>query len=83
VLVSGFEPVTREELTDEKLVAGELRALRTEMRSWFQTLISRLDRYEERITSLELHRVDANERLNRHEYRITAIEAVTTRKDKP
>jgi hypothetical protein len=83
VLVSDYVPITPADVTDEKLVAGELRALRTEMRSWFQTLIGRLDRYEERITSLELHRVDANERLNRHEYRITAIEAVTTRKEKP
>jgi hypothetical protein len=70
-----FEPATRDDLTDEKLVAGELRALRNEMRSWFELMIGRLDRYEDRIRSLEMHRLDANERLDRHEHRIAAIEA--------
>jgi len=69
--------LTTDDVTDEKLVAGELRALRTEMRSWFEILISRLDRYEERITSLELHRTDANERFTRHEHRLAALEAVS------
>ncbi len=68
-----------DDVTDEKLVAGELRALRTEMRSWFEILISRLDRYEERITSLELHRTDVNERFARHEIRLAAIEAVVSK----
>lgn len=70
-----FEPVRIGDVTDEKLAAGELRALRAEMRSWFELLIGRLDRYEERIAVLELHKSDANDRLNRHEIRIAALEA--------
>jgi hypothetical protein len=78
-----FKPITREEVTDGSLVAGELRALRTEMRDWFLMLIGRLDRTDERIASLELHRTDANDRLTRHEHRIAAIEAAATKKEKP
>ncbi len=78
--MSEFKPLTRDDLEDGKLVAGELRALRVEMRDWFSILISRLDRYEERIATLELHRIDANERLNSHDQRIAAIEAAVTRK---
>jgi hypothetical protein len=76
-----FEPVTAADVTDEKLAAGELRALRAEMRKWFELLIMRLDRYEGRITTLEMHRVDANERLSSHEIRIAALEAAV--KNKP
>jgi hypothetical protein len=78
-----FKPATAADVTDEKLVAGELRLLRTEMRDWFVMLIGRLDRTDERIASLELHRTDANERLARHEHRIAAIEAAATKKETP
>lgn len=77
-----FDPVTHEDVTDEKLVAGELRAFRVEVRAYFERLLLRLDRFDDRITSLEMHRVDANARLGRgeariddHESRIAALEA--------
>jgi hypothetical protein len=73
--MSEFKPSTPADVTDEKLVAGELRALRTEMRSWFEILISRLDRYEDRIASLEMHRTDTHARLDRHDHRIASLEA--------
>jgi hypothetical protein len=74
-MTDGFDPVTREDVTDEALVAGELRALRNEMRSWFELMLNRLDRYEQRIHSLEIRSVDDHERLLRHEHRIAALEA--------
>ena len=74
-----FEPVTRDELTDGSLVAGELRAFRAEVRLYFERLIMRLDRFEGRITSLEMHRTDANARLDQHEHRIAALEAALTK----
>jgi len=70
-----YQPVTAAEVTDEKLVAGELRAFRAEVRLYFERLIMRLDRFEGRITSLEVHRTDANARLDQHEHRIAALEA--------
>lgn len=70
-----YKPVTAADVTDERLAAGELRALRVEMRSWFELLIGRLDRYEERITALEMHKADASDRLDGHERRLTSIEA--------
>ncbi len=75
-----YVPVRPEDLTDEKLVAGEVRALRTEMRDWFGLLISRSDRYDARISALELHRSDVNDRLDRHNHRLAALEAAVIRK---
>jgi hypothetical protein len=75
-----FSPVAPFDLSDDKLVAGELRALRTEMRSWFEILINRLERYDERIAVLEVHRSDANERLSRHDRRLAALEAAAATK---
>lgn len=57
-----FKPVTRDDVTDEKLVAGELRALRNEMRAYFDIVLGRLESY--------------SQRLDRHEERIAALEAV-------
>jgi hypothetical protein len=78
--VSEYRAITGDDVTDEKLAAGEIRALRAEMRQWFELLIMRLDRYETRVTSLEMHRIDANDRLSSHEIRIAALEAAVTSK---
>lgn len=75
-----FKPSRAGELTDDHLAAGELRALRVEMRSWFEIVLGRFDRYEDRISVLEQHRADANERLDRHEQRLAALEAAVNRK---
>lgn len=76
----GFQPSPVGSLTDDNLAAGELRALRVEMRSWFELMLNRLDRYEGRIATLEQHRVDANERIDRHEQRLAALEAAVNNK---
>lgn len=73
------KPVTRDDVEDGKLVAGELRAFRAEVRMYFERLLLRLEQFDARVTSLELHRVDANERLDRHEHRIAALEAALTK----
>lgn len=73
-----FQPVTRDDVTDEKLVAGEVRALRTEMRLYFERMLLKLDTFDARIGLLEEHRIDANARLADHEHRIAALEAAVT-----
>lgn len=82
-----FEPVTREEVTDERLVAGELRAMRREMKTGFELVLERLDRFHERIAILEMHKTDANDRHDRHEHkladheqRLAALEAADKEK---
>jgi septal ring factor EnvC (AmiA/AmiB activator) len=84
-----FEPVAAGALTDDRLVAGELRALRREMAMGFELVLARLDRYEGRIGDLEMHRTDANQRHERHERqladhetRIAALEAALSAKHK-
>jgi hypothetical protein len=74
-----FQPVTRDDVTDDALVAGELRALRNEMRGWFELMLKRLDRYEQRIHSLEVRSVDDHERLMNHEHRLAALEAAKSK----
>jgi hypothetical protein len=81
-----FEPVTREDVTDGALVAGQLRALRVEMKTGFELVLERFDRFSERIAALEMHRADANARLDRHEHaladheqRLAALEAAATK----
>ena len=74
-----YRSVTPAEVTDDRLVAGELRAFRAEVQLYFERLFLRIDGFERRIGSLELHRVDANERLDRHEFRIAALEAALSK----
>lgn len=71
-----YKPVTRDDVTDDKLAVGEVRALRAEMRLWFELVLGRFDRTEGRIAALEQHRGDANGRLDDHEQRLAALEAV-------
>jgi len=74
-----YQPVTAAEVTDEKLVAGELRAFRAEVRTYFERLLLKLDTFDARIGLLEEHRIDANARLTDHENRIAALEAALTK----
>jgi hypothetical protein len=64
-----FKPVTAADMTDEKLVAGELRAMRVEIRTYFELMLGRLD--------------STKQQLAQHEDRIAALEAVVFSKEPP
>lgn len=70
----GYKPVTADDVTDEKLVPGEMRALQREVRAGFQLLESRLttimdrfaarqDDHDARIGQLERGHRDTAQRL--------------------
>lgn len=66
----GFEPVAREDVTDERLVAGHLRALQREVRDGFDAIgraLTALTRIDERLVVI----ID---RQNDFERRLTALE---------
>lgn len=80
-LHDGFTPVAADELTDEKLVAGQLRALQREVRDGFELvtnkLLTNLERLNDRIddvmsrlSSLERYRVELDARLDSIEARL-------------
>lgn len=75
----GFKPVTADDVTDEKLVAGQLRELQREVRSGFELITTRLetmmDRFAERQED-HAHRIDQLERDRaRTDQRLAALEA--------
>jgi hypothetical protein len=77
-----YKPITRDDVADPGLVVGALRALQVEMRTGFELVLEQIARFSERLTSLEMHRTDANQRHDRHErhiadheHRIAALEA--------
>ena len=85
--VSVFKPVTAADVTDEKLVAGQLRALQVEVKTGFdivgtqlkvltEQLGRRVDDHEHRITNLERVHVDHGQRIDDHDRRLTEIEHV-------
>lgn len=71
------EPVTREQVTDEKLVAGQLRALQNEVRSGFEMLANRIltavERVESTIGDLGHRMTHAEDRLEAAENNIAAL----------
>ncbi len=82
---SKFEPVTARDVTDEKLVAGQLRALQLEVREGFELmgtrLLTMLERIElkmdvltDRVTRLERDRIDDRESVLRINERVVALE---------
>lgn len=42
----GFKPITPDQVTDEKLVAGQLRALQREVRDGFESIAQSLKAFE-------------------------------------
>lgn len=62
-----FEPVTAADVTDERLLVGEFRAFRNEMRSAFELLVTRLlpaiERIEQRLDDHDRWRRDTDQRL--------------------
>ncbi len=78
----GHKVVTREDVTDEKLVAGQLRALQGEVRSGTELTLTAIGRISEKLDKL-FDRVGQLERKHdSHDMRIAALEADAAKRRK-
>ncbi len=79
-----FAPIRPSDVTDERLVAGQLRALQAEVRSGFELLTGRLETMMTRFAERQddhAQRIDQLERdRTRTDERLTALEARPTKR---
>ena len=90
----GYVPVAPADVTDERLVAGQLRALQNEVRSGFELLATKLltaierlgqqhEDLEDRVASVERDVDSIFDGQDRLVLRVTALEAATVKRRRP